>query len=46
MVDESGAWRLATGEGDQLTKREVSDSDALKLFEQALELDNGAVAPK
>jgi hypothetical protein len=46
MVDESGAWHLATGEGDQLTKREVSDSDALKLFEQALELDNGAVAPK
>ncbi|WP_323959063.1 hypothetical protein GC088_10970 [Arthrobacter sp. JZ12] len=44
MVDESGAWHLATGEGDQLAKRDVSSSDALELFGQALTLDADAKA--
>lgn len=39
LVDESGAWHLATGEGDEATQREVSESDALKLFQEALDLD-------
>ncbi|KRF08482.1 hypothetical protein ASH00_01810 [Arthrobacter sp. Soil782] len=40
MVDESGTWQLATGDGDQLAKREVDGSVALELFEEALELDH------
>ena len=43
MVDESGTWQLATGEGDELVKREVDESVALELFEKALDLDNGTI---
>ncbi|WP_299166186.1 hypothetical protein [uncultured Arthrobacter sp.] len=43
MVDESGTWHLATGEGAELVKREVDESVALELFEQALDLDHGTI---
>lgn len=44
MVDESGQWHLATGEGSQLTKHEVDEADAMDRFEKALSLDEGMIA--
>ena len=41
MVDESGAWHLATGVGDDATQREVPEAEALEQFEQALAFSDG-----
>ncbi len=39
MVDETGQWHLATGEGPGLVKQEVAEEEAFTLFAQALDLD-------
>ncbi|WP_028280858.1 hypothetical protein [Arthrobacter sp. H5] len=43
MVDETGAWQLAKGEGAGATKESVPAGEALELFERALDLDEGKV---
>ncbi|GAB3537263.1 hypothetical protein GCM10027403_20970 [Arthrobacter tecti] len=45
MVDESGVWHLAVGEGSDLVKEAVAESEALDAFERALNLDEGTPAP-
>ncbi|NJC23087.1 hypothetical protein BJ994_002163 [Arthrobacter pigmenti] len=46
MVDESGIWHLAIGEGDSMTRTEVAEPEALDHFRKALDLDEGTAAPQ